>query len=439
MMKKIVLSIVVASTLLFANENNTASQALLQKAMISYQNKNYKVALEEFVKINESSNNSKIDFYLGRTYYELGDYENALASYERVSINEPNNKRVVLEIAQTYFMLGMYEDSKERFNQMLSDPTIPDIVRNNILSRLETIESKTKKHFLGFSALLGYGFDSNINNTTGIGSYSVYIPQLSTNLNLSPDDKKDSTFAEGGLLLNHVYKHNDTLSFRNGVTFYTQSYTEDDSKDLSLISLNTTPIYNVDKTNYMVTFGYDHIWYNDVAYLNNYYIAPKISHMIQNNLIYEASIKLLEKDFFTPNQDKDSTSYELSNKLMYQNNTFGIFGTEIILGTENEEKEARTDVSKDYFSLKLTHAYKISSLLTLNSNIGFIDTNYKDEDINFVSKREDESYNLGAGLSYEYSKQTTLGLSYNYLNQNSNHEPFEYDKQVVKTYLYYNF
>ena len=241
------------------------------------------------------------------------------------------------------------------------------------------------------------------------------------------------------MLLNHVYKHNDTLSFRNGVTFYTQSYTEDDSKDLSLISLNTTPIYNVDKTNYMVTFGYDHIWYNDVAYLNNYYIAPKISHMIQNNLIYEASIKLLEKDFFTPNQDKDSTSYELSNKLMYQNNTFGIFGTEIILGTENEEKEARTDVSKDYFSLKLTHAYKISSLLTLNSNIGFIDTNYKDEDINFVSKREDESYNLGAGLSYEYSKQTTLGLSYNYLNQNSNHEPFEYDKQVVKTYLYYNF
>lgn len=438
-MKKILLSLTVVSSLLLANETQNLSQTIITKAMKSYQDKNYKVALEEFLKIKSFSDSAKVDYYIGRSYYELGDYEQALAAYERVAINEPNNKRVILETAQTYFMLGMYDEARSRFDIILSDPTVPEIVKSNILVRLNTIDSKTKKHFTNFAILLGYGFDTNINNTTGIGSYSVYIPQLGTNLNLTPEKEKDSTFQEAGAILNHIYKYNENLAFKNGVTFYTQSYTEENSKDLSLISLSTTPIYTVDKTNYMVTFGFDHIWYGDDAYLNNYYMAPKISHLIKDNLIYEGSVKVTKKDFFQPNSDKNAVSYELSNKIMQQDNKYGIIGLEAILGTEKREKDTRTDVSKDYVSIKLNHTYKLSSQMSLNSHISYSDVNYKYKDINFLTKRDDEIYSFGIGLSYEYSKQTILGLSYNYTNQNSNHEPFDYDKQVVKTSLYYNF
>lgn len=438
-MKKILLSVAVASSLLLANETQNISQTIIQKAMQSYQNKNYKVALEEFLKIKSFSDSAKVDYYIGRSYYELGDYEQALAAYERVAINEPNNKRVILETAQTYFMLGMYEEARSRFDIILADPTVPEIVKSNILARLNTIDSKTKKHFTNFAVLLGYGFDTNINNTTGIGSYSVYIPQLSTNLNLTPEKEKDSTFQEMGAVFNHIYKYREDIALRNSATFYRQVYTEDSKKDLSLISLSTTPIYTMGKTNYMMTFGIDHIWYDDEAYLNNYYVAPKISHLIKDNLIYEGSIKITQKDFFKPNTNKDSISYELSNKIMQQDNKYGIIGIEAILGTEKRDKDVRTDVSKDYFTLRLNHTYKLSSSLSLNSNIGYSDIDYKYKDINFLTKRDDEIYTFGVGLSYEYSKKTILGLSYNYTNQNSNHEPFDYDKQVVKTSLYYNF
>ncbi|MDY0327945.1 MAG: tetratricopeptide repeat protein [Arcobacteraceae bacterium] len=438
-MKKLLLTTTFLASLTFANQDATIAQNIIQKAMKSYQDKNYKVALDEFLKIKSFSDSAKIDYYIGRSYYELGNYEQALVAYERVAINEPNNKRVILETAQTYFMLEMYEEARSRFDIILADPTVPEIVKSNILTRLNSIDSKTKKHFTNFSILLGYGFDTNINNTTGIGSYSVYIPQLSTNLNLAPDKKKDSTFQEAGAILSHIYKYSESLAFRNGVTFYTQSYTEDNSKDLSLISLNTTPIYTVGKTNYMMTFGYDHIWYDDEAYLNNYYISPKISHLINDNLIYEGSVKVTKKDFFKPNSDKDSINYELSNKIMKQDNKYGIFGLEGILGTEKRDKTTRTDVSRDYATLRLSHTYKLSSQISINSNISYSDIKYKYTDVNFLSKRDDESYNLGVGFSYEYNKKTTLGLSYNYTNQNSNHEPFDYDKQVVKTSLYYNF
>ncbi len=438
-MKKVLLSVAVVSSLLLANETQNISQTIIKKAMQSYQNKNYKIALEEFLKIKSFSDSAKVDYYIGRSYYELGDYEQALAAYERVAINEPNNKRVILETAQTYFMLGMYEEARTRFDIILADPTVPEIVKSNILARLNSIDSKTKKHFTNFGLLLGYGFDTNINNTTGIGSYSVYIPQLGTNLNLTPEEEKDSTFQEIGTIFNHIYKHTENITLKNSVTFYTQSYTEENSKDLSLISLSTTPIYTVDKTNYMLTFGFDHIWYGDDAYLNNYYIAPKISHLIKDNLIYEGSVKVTKKDFFEPNSDKNGVSYELSNKIMQQDNRYGIIGLEAILGTEKRTKDTRTDVAKDHLSIKLNHTYKLYSNLSLNSNISYSDIKYKYTDINFLSKRDDEIYSFGVGLSYEYSKQTILGLSYNYTNQNSNHEPFDYDKQVVKTSLYYNF
>lgn len=226
-MKKILLSVAVASSLLLSNETQNISQTIIQKAMQSYQNKNYKVALEEFLKIKSFSDSAKIDYYIGRSYYELGDYEQALAAYERVAINEPNNKRVILETAQTYFMLGMYDEARSRFNIILADPTVPEIVKSNILARLNSIDSKTKKHFTNFAVLLGYGFDTNINNTTGIGSYSVYIPQLSTHLNLTPEKEKDSTFQEMGAVFNHIYKYREDIALRNSATFYRQVYTED--------------------------------------------------------------------------------------------------------------------------------------------------------------------------------------------------------------------
>ncbi len=65
-MKKILLSLTVVSSLLLANETQNLSQTIITKAMKSYQDKNYKVALEEFKKIKSFSDSAKVDYYIGR-------------------------------------------------------------------------------------------------------------------------------------------------------------------------------------------------------------------------------------------------------------------------------------------------------------------------------------------------------------------------------------
>jgi hypothetical protein len=60
-MKKILLSLTVVSSLLLANETQNLSQTIITKAMKSYQDKNYKVALEEFLKIKSFSDSAKVE------------------------------------------------------------------------------------------------------------------------------------------------------------------------------------------------------------------------------------------------------------------------------------------------------------------------------------------------------------------------------------------
>ena len=336
-------------------------------------------------------------------------------------------------------MLRMYKEAKEQFELVLSDFSIPETVRNNIMLKIKEIESNTKKSFFNLTMLIGYGFEDNINDTTNISSYNIYIPTYDINSNITTDEKTDSTFLEKALLLSHLYKQQDNLAYRTYTTIYSQKYTEDSSKDLTVISIGTTPIYTKDKTNYMLDIGYDYIWYDDSKYLQNYYLTPKLSYLIDQNMMYDIYFKLLKKDFYKSNDDKDSHTYEVSNKLTFKHNKYGIFGFELLGGMEERRLDIRTDVSKEYLTFKVHNSYKIYQNLTINNIISYTDTKYKFDDVNFLTKRKDKAYNLNTNLGYNLSDNTIISLSYNYTNQNSNHEPFNYDKQVVKTSLYYNF
>jgi hypothetical protein len=75
----------------------------------------------------------------------------------------------------------------------------------------------------------------------------------------------------------------------------------------------------------------------------------------------------------------------------------------------------------------------------INSNVGFTNSNYRDLNPLFEEKRKDDIYNFMLNLSYAYSKDTIVALIYNYINQNSNQVPTDYDKNILKTSIYYSF
>lgn len=435
-MKKIIVLSILASSIIFAQEN---IEDIKLKGLELYKNNNYQLAIDEFIKIKDYNKSSSIDFYLARCYYETAQYEKALAIFERIQINEPDNKRVKLEIAQTYLMLDSYEIAKVSFKELLDDSSIPQSVKENINDRLRFIEEKTKKHFVGSSLMFGVGQDNNINNTTTMDSFQINVANLGL-LNVQSDDKVKSSFYETALLFNHLYNLDENLSFRNSLIFYRQDFTKDNSKQLDVISLNTTPIYTNSDVSYGITFGIDNILYGDNHYLNNYSLTPKISHAIDSTKIYETSVKFLNKDFVQEiDEGNKSLIYEYQNRLILQTQDLGIFDVSLALGRENPKDKTRYDVEKEYGIVSLVNNYKISEQFTINSLLSFNNVNYRDENPLFEGKRKDDIYSLMFGLGYLYSKDLNLGLNYSYVNQDSNYVPNDYNKSVIKTTVVHDF
>ncbi len=435
-MKKLTLISILTASILIAQEN---IENIKLKGIEYYKSNNYQLAIEEFLKINDYKQSTTIDFYLARSYYEIGKFENALAIYERILINEPENKRVKLEIAQTYLMLDSLDIAKVSFQELLDDSSIPTVVKNNIEDRLKYIDEKTKKHFFASTLMFGWGYDNNINNSTSIDSFNINISNLGL-INIPSDDKVRSTFYETAAIFNHIYKFDENISFKNALVFYKQDFTKDNSKQLDVISFNTTPIYKDRDISYGLIFGLDNVLYGNNHYLNNYSLTPKISYLIDSTKIYETSFKFLNKKFAEQiDEGNNSLVYEYQNKLILQTNDFGIFDTSLSIGKENKEEDIRYDVSKAYKIIAIGNSYRLSDQFTINSTISFSDVKYEDINPLFNTKREDDIYNFILNLGYIYSNDLAFGLSNSFTNQNSNYVPNDYNKNVVKTSMYYTF
>lgn len=411
-----------------------------QKARLLYSQKNYAGALKIFESFkNTPIDPKRLDFYVGRCNYEMQNYEQAMSAYERVLMEDPENLRVRLELAQTLLKLNLLKDAKKEYLYVLEKKEVPQSVKDNINIQLSFIEGKTKKDFVNITAIFGIGYDSNIDNGTDTQEYSVYVPQLNTNIPIRSARQIATLTYEAGAVVSHVRKVNDNFFIKNSATLYMQRYQNYAEKDMQIFSVNTTPTYTKDKNLYSLGLGLDHVWYGNVNFLNNYSLTPKYSYSISSTLLYDIYLKYARKAFYAPNQDKDSDTYELSNKISYINKEYGLFSGELVLGDEKKVKGVRTDVSKKYYAIKALHTYKFSEKLLLNTNINYESNKYQLEDVNFLNKRDDRKMLYSIGLMNISSKKLTLNLNAQYIKNSANQEPFDYDKYVIKSSLYYNF
>ena len=411
-----------------------------KKALYLYRQKKYALSYEAFSKLsNTIIDPVKVDFYLGRSAYEIGNYDAALAAYERVTINDPKNLRVRLEIAQTYIKMKMYKAAKKEFLAVLKKD-IPKNVRKNIQLNIDMIDQKIKKHFVNVVAILGVGYDSNINNGTDPGDYSIYIPQLNSVTSITATDKTAAMTYESGLIVNHTYKKSQSFIVENSFMFYLLHYPKYKTKDLQLISLNVAPAYIKGSNKFALGFYADKIWYGYYSLMSDYALKPKYMRIISKEMLYTLEAKIGYKYFSkSVDKQKDAKVYELSNTLNMKTKKYGSLKANLILGEENRVRGTRTDVTKDYYSITLSDSYPINKKFMLSGSINSYFTGYNYKDVNFLNKRKDEKHTASLGVTNLYSKKLTLSINAQYINQISNEKPFDYTKYIIKSSLVYVF
>ncbi len=70
---------------------------------------------------------------------QVGDYEGAISTLERMLIYAPNTPRLQLELGVLYYRIGAYEVARSYFAQALANPKIPPEIANQIKLYLQQL------------------------------------------------------------------------------------------------------------------------------------------------------------------------------------------------------------------------------------------------------------------------------------------------------------
>ena len=128
----------------------------------AFERGDYDRALAHFQRaFRQTPGSINLSFSLGLAAMGAGDYETAAAAFDRVLAIDPNLDRAKVELARAYFHMGLYTVSDALFREIADSPETPETVRQNVQHYLDCIGELRRTHRLSGLVTLSTVRDSN--------------------------------------------------------------------------------------------------------------------------------------------------------------------------------------------------------------------------------------------------------------------------------------
>ena len=377
--------------------------------------------------------NEDFNFYYGRCAFEVKKYDEAIASYERIVLEDSSNQRAILELARAYFYAGSLVKAKEYFIAVLASKP-PKAVEKKVHDYLVHIDSAMSKSRLFGHLLFGIQYDTNTNSSHG-DSYPVAGIDV-----VAPSEKSDASHIEMASFSNYIdIGRRGGLYTKMGATAFAQSYFKEDDNNILFGQLQVGLGYKKDRFNYYLPIRYETLHYGGSDYLQNTGASLMVGYTatkdILLNFIYDYKIKSYKKP---EDSGKDSVvnNITLATNIKNANNVWMINAY-----SENEKKKSSTKA--DIVDYSMLGAKLALSTKLWNQDIYFhyLLKNYKYDDIHtdFQTKREDMYNNINTTLSFSISKKLSSSLSLEHTINSSNQKAYDYSKSMITANIVYKF
>lgn len=424
---------------IFKNSILKQERTSYEKGIILYKKKEFKKAYEIFNKLFITNlDNIFINYYLGRSAYELKLYEFAVSAYDRILMQEPQNNKVRLELAQTYLSMGLWAQSLDEFIKV-SEGKLPKQLKQRVEKTIALLKNKQRKSIFSFYSLFAMIYDSNINNSSDIGAFDIYSPNLSTNITVNNSTKKESAMIYQVVgSFNYKYKIEDKLIWDNNLSSINLKYDDHKDKDINIISLNSGPMYYTKNYKTTLIFTFDKLYLGQKDYQSNFYIRPEYTTSLTEKSMYLCGIKIGRVNYDN-NSDLDAKIFEVTNTFRYISDNYGLFSFRTNVGKEIEVNKIRTDVSYNYFDFFLANSISVFDEYTFITTAGYKVSRFNDYDENFKLKRRDKKRDFSVAIEKQIANNTVVNIGTTYTKRNSNQEPSVYSKYILKVSFYMTF
>lgn len=384
------------------------------------------------------------DYYYGMAAIDAGNVAEGSFALERVLYQAPNFQAAKLELARAYYLMKQYPLARQHFKAVLDVSPPPSVIEriNTFMALIEKAENEHKPKVLAYFEVIG-GHDSNANYapasetfnspTLGQGALSDDGTAQSAWFNdtlagigyYNPLDKQTTLYVRADLSDHNINESHTfdsfTYTLQGGLI---HKPNEDDTVSAQLIHQQ----YHVDGGRYRELTGLAGSWMRVLDPKSSVQFGGSYLNFIYNDL-----------------NNKDAEEYNLS---LGYNRQVALFGASLIQARlsfghdDPNENNAITHstTEKDFWGWSLTHKTALPANIILTSTLAFLNTEYAEDDLIFLTTREDDSLSFEMKADWRWDEHWQLSLAAGWREQDSNIEIYDYDRtygQVGVRYEYY--
>jgi len=427
-MKKILISIVVISSFLFAStikETNAKAIEYLKSNRVSQA----KQLLETEYK-NETYNNETL-FLLGKIATQENELNSAVKYFEKLLKRDKGANRVRLELAVLYYKLGNLKRAKELF-LLVKAAHPPKQVGDNINGFISMIDkgvlaNNNHKNW-AVSVNIGYMYDSNANAGPNVDSVLIYdLP-----FTLSSDAQESSDHAmKYSLSFNYLkkFESNSRLFWQSAMSANIVDYNNIDTLDSKVINLSTGPTYKYNKYTFSlpINISYVIIGHKYSYYSLNYGLSPQVNYQYTPNLSFSGTLSLGEKKYYNnPNRKSKTGMLSLSSRYFLNQSSF------LNIGGYTGRETSKTDIfSNNSRGVNFGYYKAFSRNLNIYLSENYSRTGYDGVEAAYNKSRDDKTNSVSANISYFIDiLKTNASFNLSRTSNNSNITMYTYKRNI---------
>lgn len=442
MIQKLLFLLLTLQSLILASDSNTSQksdQEIYKEAVLDFKSLRYQEAYQKFDELFFNHlDNQNINFYLGRSAFEIHKYELSMSAFERILMVDPKNVRTRLELARVYFMMKMYESSEVEFLDILKNKELPKEVRDKINYYLYLIESTRKRSSLSTVVAIGFGYDSNTNS----GSIEDTLNIAGTDL---PNNNKpvSDNFNQALASVTHSYDFGKKggLILKNNIMALEKSYLSQQDKNILFINYSPTLSYQGESSTFDFSLGTDYLVYGQSPMVNSFFFSPKYTTMSKENWLtsyyYKQRFNRYSKKEM---QNRNSTVYEGAYSISKSFKSETMFSTQALGQYERADSSAGDNIDVNRIvggaNILLVQGLPLNSSIKFQTQLRATQYTQKNAD---NTKRRDIYANAVLTYSYKMDSNMFIDLQYNYAKNYSNQDPYNYSKNIVMSNFTYTF
>jgi hypothetical protein len=425
-----------------------------------FQSGDYDRAYTVFNRLFENGDTTKdLDFFLGRSAFEIEKYNEALFAFDRVlieieGIDKIRENRTKLELARTHIALNEIETGKKLLKEVLaSEP--PESVEENIEKLLISLEKpkEMKKHTLQLFANISVGLEENVNSQPQEERLKDYYGNSGLK-----GDRVDSLYVSETANIFYGYNFNKNFSINTNLFGYNQNYSDDSDYDITYLSAQLSPAFrSEEKYRVELPMKFDTVTYGGEPLLNSYSGGLKVSKVFDTKFFQNLAFTILTnykaKDYdsnFEDNRTGDSSIFEYGLGVDVRNRTHILsfqYSTEFEKSNEKSELVVNSNqTDKIINNIRLHYTFlNMANILDFRFSYSFRNVVYDDYEAFSNSSesdgcRKDRYHNFGFKFGREVLFEgLTINLGYNRVINNSNHLPVSYTKNIYNFGVNYRY